>query len=115
VLDRVNRRDGFSMKKLLHSSARGASFHIKHAVNANVVRVVLLDANSYLVVLLVPSADCWVLKSANAAETNGLTCLPKHGRARDNKLLVSHSMSDQRLSTLLYVVVDAFAVFIMMY
>jgi hypothetical protein len=26
-----------------------------------------------------------VLKTANAASTNGLTCLPKHGGARDNK------------------------------
>jgi hypothetical protein len=49
VLDRVNRRDKFSMKKPLRSSARGASFHTKHASNANVGRVVLLDANSYLV------------------------------------------------------------------
>jgi hypothetical protein len=36
------------MKKPLVSSARGASVHTKHASNANVVRVVLLDANSYL-------------------------------------------------------------------
>jgi hypothetical protein len=28
----------------------------------------------------------WVLTTANAAGTNGLTCLPKHGEARDNKL-----------------------------
>jgi hypothetical protein len=48
VLDRVNRRDGFSMKKPFRSSARGASFHTKHALNVNVGRVVLLDANSYL-------------------------------------------------------------------
>jgi hypothetical protein len=33
-----------------------------------------------------PSADWWALTTANAAGTNGLTCLPKHGRARDNKL-----------------------------
>jgi hypothetical protein len=26
-----------------------------------------------------PSADWWVLTTANAAGTNGLTCLPKHG------------------------------------
>jgi hypothetical protein len=37
-----------AMKKPLLSSARGASFHTKHVSNANVVRVVLLDANSYL-------------------------------------------------------------------
>jgi hypothetical protein len=36
------------MKKPLRSSARGASFHTKHASNANVVRGVLLDAKSYL-------------------------------------------------------------------
>jgi hypothetical protein len=33
------------MKKPLRSSARGVSFHTKHASNANVVQVVLLDAN----------------------------------------------------------------------
>jgi hypothetical protein len=48
MLDRVNRRDRFSTKKPLRSSARGASFHSKHASNANVDRVVLLDANTYL-------------------------------------------------------------------
>jgi hypothetical protein len=37
-----------------------------------------------------PSADWWVLTTANAAGTNGLTCLPKHGGARDNKFLVIH-------------------------
>jgi hypothetical protein len=37
-----------------------------------------------------PSADCWLLTTANAAGTNGLTCLPKHGAARDNKFLVTH-------------------------
>jgi hypothetical protein len=48
VLDRANSRDGFSMKKPFRSSAKGASFHTKHASNANVDGVVLLDANSYL-------------------------------------------------------------------
>jgi hypothetical protein len=48
VLDCVNRRDRFPMKKPLCSPARGASFHTKHASNVNVVQVVLLDANSYL-------------------------------------------------------------------
>jgi hypothetical protein len=48
VLDRVNRRGGYSMKKPFRSSARGVSFHTKHASNANVVRIVLLHANSYL-------------------------------------------------------------------
>jgi hypothetical protein len=36
-LDRVNRRDRFSMKKPLLSSARGASFHTKHASNVNAI------------------------------------------------------------------------------
>jgi hypothetical protein len=36
-LDRVNRRDRFSMKKSLRSSARGASFHTKHASNVNAI------------------------------------------------------------------------------
>ncbi|RVE43467.1 hypothetical protein evm_011884 [Chilo suppressalis] len=31
-----------------------------------------------------PSADWWVLTTADAGETNGLTCLPKHGGARDS-------------------------------
>ncbi|RVE44534.1 hypothetical protein evm_010819 [Chilo suppressalis] len=31
-----------------------------------------------------PSADWWVLTTADAAGTNGLTCLPKHGAARDS-------------------------------
>jgi hypothetical protein len=48
VLDRGNRRDGFSMKKKFLSFARGTSFHTKQASNVNAVRVVLLDANSYL-------------------------------------------------------------------
>jgi hypothetical protein len=46
-VDRVNHRDGYSVKNLFRSSARGASFHTKHSSNANVVRVVLLDENSY--------------------------------------------------------------------
>ncbi|RVE42647.1 hypothetical protein evm_012699 [Chilo suppressalis] len=33
-----------------------------------------------------PSADWWVLTTADAAGTNGLTCLPKHGGARDSNL-----------------------------
>jgi hypothetical protein len=36
-----------------------------------------------------PSADWWVLTTANAAETNGLTCLLKHGGTLDNKFLVT--------------------------
>ncbi|RVE41070.1 hypothetical protein evm_014281 [Chilo suppressalis] len=41
-----------------------------------------------------PSADWWVLTTANAAGTNGLTCLPKHGGTRDRKILVTHPMTD---------------------
>jgi hypothetical protein len=41
-----------------------------------------------------------VLTTANAAGTNGLTCLPKHGGAQDNKFLVTHPMTDQRCLTL---------------
>jgi hypothetical protein len=48
MLDRVNRRDGFSMKKQFRSSARGASFHTKHASNAKVCRVVSLVVNHRL-------------------------------------------------------------------
>jgi hypothetical protein len=36
-----------------------------------------------------PSAN-WRLTTANAAGTNGLTSLTKHGGARDNKFLVTH-------------------------
>jgi hypothetical protein len=42
-----------------------------------------------------PSADWWALTTANTAETNGLTCLPKHGGAQDNKFLVTHLMTDR--------------------
>jgi hypothetical protein len=38
----------------------------------------------------------WVLTTANAAGTNGLTWLPKHGGARDNKFLGTHPMTDYR-------------------
>ncbi|RVE41753.1 hypothetical protein evm_013603 [Chilo suppressalis] len=34
-----------------------------------------------------PSADWRVLTTADAAGTNGLTCLPKHGGARDHRLI----------------------------
>jgi hypothetical protein len=46
-----------------------------------------------------PSADWWVLTAVNAAGTNGLKCLPKHGRARDNKCLVTHLITDQSCLT----------------
>jgi hypothetical protein len=42
------------------------------------------------------SAGWWVLSTANAAGTNSLTCLQKHGGARENKFLVTHPMTDQR-------------------
>jgi hypothetical protein len=35
-----------------------------------------------------------VLMIANAAGTNGLMCLPKHEGARDDKVLVTHPMTD---------------------
>ncbi|RVE52859.1 hypothetical protein evm_002516 [Chilo suppressalis] len=41
-----------------------------------------------------PSADWWVLTTADAAGTNGLTCLPKHGGSRNSKFLVTHPMTD---------------------
>jgi hypothetical protein len=41
-----------------------------------------------------PSADWWVLTTANAAGNNGLTCLPKHGGARGDKVLVTHPMTE---------------------
>ncbi|CAH0405207.1 unnamed protein product [Chilo suppressalis] len=41
-----------------------------------------------------PSADWWVLTTTDAAGTNGLTCLQKHGGARDSKFLVTHPMID---------------------
>jgi hypothetical protein len=42
------------------------------------------------------SAGWWVLTTTNAGGTNGLTCLPKHGGVRNNKFLVTHSMTQQR-------------------
>ncbi|RVE41567.1 hypothetical protein evm_013784 [Chilo suppressalis] len=41
-----------------------------------------------------PGAGWWVLTTADAAGTNGLTCLPKHGGARDSKFSVTHPMTD---------------------
>jgi hypothetical protein len=37
-----------------------------------------------------------VLTTANAAGTNGFSCLPKHGGARDNTFLVTHRIIDLR-------------------
>jgi hypothetical protein len=45
-----------------------------------------------------PSADWWMLTIANITGINGLTCLPRHGGARDNKL-VTHPTADQRCLT----------------
>jgi hypothetical protein len=45
------------------------------------------------------SVGWWGLTMANAAGTNGLTWLPKHGVGRDNKFLVTHPMTDQRCLT----------------
>jgi hypothetical protein len=42
------------------------------------------------------SADWWVVTTANAAGTKGLTCLPKHGEARDDQFLVTHPSIGQR-------------------
>jgi hypothetical protein len=36
-----------------------------------------------------------MLTTAKTAETNGLTCLSKHGGSRDYKFLVTHPMNDQ--------------------
>jgi hypothetical protein len=43
-----------------------------------------------------PSVDYRVQTTTNTAGTNRSTCFPKHGRARDNKFLVTHPMADQR-------------------
>ncbi|CAH0400269.1 unnamed protein product [Chilo suppressalis] len=47
-----------------------------------------------------PSADWWVLTTADAAGTNGLTCLPKHGGVRDSKFF-GHPSNDRPLRKLL--------------
>jgi hypothetical protein len=43
--------------------------------------------------VLVGANDC------NAAGANGLTCLPKHGGARDSKFLVTYPKTNQRCLT----------------
>ncbi|RVE40995.1 hypothetical protein evm_014355 [Chilo suppressalis] len=40
-----------------------------------------------------PSADWRMLTTADAAGTNGLTCLPKHGGTRDRRFLITHPMT----------------------
>jgi hypothetical protein len=47
-----------------------------------------------------PSLGWCMLTTANAADTNGLTCLPKHERSRDSKFLITHLTTDQRCLTL---------------
>jgi hypothetical protein len=47
VLDRVNRRDRFSIKKPFRSSSKDASFHTKQTSNANVVRVLHTYVHKY--------------------------------------------------------------------
>jgi hypothetical protein len=37
-----------------------------------------------------------MLTTANAAETNGLACLQKHGGALNNTFLVTHPMNNER-------------------
>jgi hypothetical protein len=46
-----------------------------------------------------PSAGWWVLTTANAAGTNGLTCLAKDGGARNNTFLVTLPMTEQHCLT----------------
>ncbi|CAG9794896.1 unnamed protein product [Diatraea saccharalis] len=41
-----------------------------------------------------PNVDWRVYTTVNAAEANGLTCLPKHGVARDNIFFVTHPVAD---------------------
>ncbi|RVE51592.1 hypothetical protein evm_003724 [Chilo suppressalis] len=41
-----------------------------------------------------PSADWRVLTTADAAGTNGLTCLPKHGGTRDRRFLATLTITD---------------------
>jgi hypothetical protein len=60
----------------------------------------LMDYTQGQRIITITRAQCGlVLTTANAAGTNGLTCLPKHGGARDNKILVIHPMSGQRSLT----------------
>jgi hypothetical protein len=49
-----------------------------------------------------PSAGWWVLMTTNAAETKGLTCIPKQGGARDNKMfgLVTYLGQNKRIAIL---------------
>jgi hypothetical protein len=57
------------------------------------------NAEAQAFLTLGPSVCWWVLTIINAARTNGLTCLPKHGKILDNKFLVTHPMTDQRCLT----------------
>jgi hypothetical protein len=77
------------------------SVHFHHHQPINVPTVFLMDYTQEQrgIPPRGPSAVWLVLTTANAAGTNGLACLPKHGEARDNKFLVTHTMTDQRCLT----------------
>jgi hypothetical protein len=49
-----------------------------------------------------PSAGWWVLKTTNAAGTNGITCIPKHGEVRDSKFLVTHTIYYYQFNLYMY-------------
>jgi hypothetical protein len=44
-----------------------------------------------------PSAGWWVLTTANTAGTNGLTCLPKHGGALDDRPMLFRCISKEKI------------------
>jgi hypothetical protein len=80
-------------EKTVSLSARGASFHTKHASNANVVRVVLLDANSYLplwtnVVGYGPFFLCVMHKEGLCPNNGDINRLMDH-RASANNIVLS--------------------------
>jgi hypothetical protein len=69
------------MKKPLRSSARGASFHTKHASNPNVVRVVLLDANSYLAIRPLDQPAVKTSRNGNKTASDFTDKFPNNGLA----------------------------------
>jgi hypothetical protein len=98
VLHPVNRCDRFSMIKPLRSSARGASFHTKHASNANVVRVVLLDSKS----TWHSEKQCTLLPSTSAMQKNVYFLPPLAGRrgGEGHNMTSSHiDISEAKLRT----------------
>ncbi|RVE53010.1 hypothetical protein evm_002308 [Chilo suppressalis] len=52
------------------------------------------------------NVDWRVLTTADAAGTDGLTCLPKHGETRDRRFLVTHPMTDHCESCLTSTIAD---------